>query len=163
MRCFVLMGVSGCGKTSVGQALRGLSFIDADDLHPAANVAKMASGAPLTDEDRGPWLDRVGQALRDTSGPVVMACSALRRRYRARILSSAGEPVWFLHLDAPKPVLVDRLAARKGHFMPPSLLDSQFAALEPLGGDEPGQTIDIARPLDAVIADCAAIIAAMRT
>jgi len=132
----VVMGVSGCGKTTLGAALAarlGAGFVDADDLHPPANRAKMARGEALTDEDRAPWLDLVTGVLRDRA-PVVVACSALRRAYRDR-LREAGK-VRFLHLAAPREVIAARLAARQGHFMPASLLDSQYATLEPPGPDE---------------------------
>jgi gluconokinase len=132
----VVMGVAGCGKTTLGQALAarlGAGFVDADDLHPAENVTKMSAGQPLTDADRWPWLDLVAVALRDRA-PVVVACSALRRAYRDR-LRTAGD-VRFLHLAAAQEVIADRLAARQGHFMPPGLLASQYATLEHPGPDE---------------------------
>ena len=132
----VVMGVSGCGKSTLGAALAarlGVAFVDADDLHPPANRAKMAAGVALTDADRWPWLDLVTGVLQDRA-PVVVACSALRRAYRDR-LRRAGE-VRFLHLAAPREVIAARLAARQGHFMPASLLDSQYATLEPPGPDE---------------------------
>jgi len=154
-RCYVLMGVSGCGKTSVGKALARVcpvTFIDGDDLHPRANIDKMASGRPLTDRDRAPWLEQVGATLAATPGPVVIGCSALKRRYRDIIRAAVGEPVHFLHLDAPEAVLAARVDSRKGHFMPPALLKSQFDALESLGHDEPGARIDIDQPFGGVIA-----------
>ncbi len=155
MRCYVLMGVSGCGKTSIGQALAaqgGISFLDGDDLHPAENIAKMSRGEPLDDDDRRPWLIKVGHALAQQEGRVVIGCSALKRRYRDLIRENAGEPVAFLHLAAPKPVLAKRVANRPGHFMPSSLLDSQFEALEQLQPDEDGAVIDIDRTFNAVVA-----------
>lgn len=155
MRCYVLMGVSGCGKSSVGTALSvlcGMDFIDGDDLHPKENIEKMASGVPLDDDDRAPWLMRVGQALADSDGPIVIGCSALKARYRNWIRRQVPEPVRFLHLDAPKEVLAARVSGREGHFMPPALLDSQFEALERLGSGELGAEIDIAKPYDAVVA-----------
>lgn len=135
---FVIMGVSGCGKTSVGQALAarlGIGFVDADDLHPPANVAKMRAGVPLTDADRAPWLDRVAAVLHDRA-PVVVACSALRRAYRDRLRAGAGGPVTFVHLSGDRALIAARMAARHGHYMPPALLDSQLATLEPPTADE---------------------------
>lgn len=146
----VVMGVSGCGKTTLGKALAarlGAGFVDADDLHPPANRAKMARGEALTDGDRAPWLDLVAGVLRNRA-PVVVACSALRRAYRDR-LREAGE-VRFLHLAAPREVIAARLAARQGHFMPASLLDSQYATLEPPGPDE-AVTLDARLPPDVLL------------
>ena len=156
MRCYVLMGVSGCGKSSVGEALVkrvGIAFIDGDALHPQTNIDKMASGQPLDDQDRAPWLAEVGRALALAEGPVVVGCSALKRKYRDWIRSVAKEDVGFLHLAAPKEVLAKRVSKREGHFMPPALLDSQFAALEPLQASEMGTEIDIAQPLEHVVAE----------
>jgi len=128
---FVLMGVSGCGKTSVGQALAaeiGITFFDGDDLHPAENIAKMSRGEPLNDADRAPWLAEVGRVLAGHDGPIAIGCSALKRSYRDIIRDNAAAPVTFLHLAAPRAVLAARVADRPGHFMPPSLLDSQRTA-----------------------------------
>lgn len=136
----VVMGVSGSGKTTVGQRLAqrlGLSFEDADDLHPAANVAKMAAGHPLTDDDRRPWLASVGAELASAEHGLVMACSALKRRYRQVILDAAPA-VRFVELEGSRALLESRMTHRRGHFMPASLLDSQLAALESLAADEPG-------------------------
>jgi len=148
MRRVVMMGVSGCGKSAVGTALAarlGVPYVDGDDLHPPANVALMAQGQPLTDADRRPWLDRVAQVLADDA-PVIVGCSALRRRYRDQIRAGAGGPVRFVHLTGPRALIAARMAARTGHYMPLSLLDSQFAALEPPGPDEAALTIDITDP-----------------
>ncbi|WP_307792906.1 gluconokinase [Glycomyces niveus] len=145
----VVMGVAGSGKTTVANLLAerlGADMVDADDLHPAANVAKMASGTPLTDEDRWPWLEAVGRAVRErlaAGRSVVVACSALRRAYREAIAASAEAPVRFAHLDGSRELIAARMAARAGHFMPTGLLDSQFAVLEPLEADEPGFTVAI--------------------
>jgi gluconokinase len=134
------MGVSGAGKSSVGAALAlalGIDFADGDDLHPPENIAKMAAGRPLTDEDRYPWLDRVAAVLVDGARGTgrVVACSALRRQYRDRI--RAGAPgVRFVFLDGNAELVGRRQAARPGHFMPPSLLASQFATLERPDADE---------------------------
>ncbi|MEP5729718.1 MAG: gluconokinase [Sulfitobacter sp.] len=154
MTCFVIMGVSGCGKTSVGMALSkglGIGFVDGDDLHPDANIQKMAQGDPLNDTDRAPWLVRVGQTLAAHTDPIAVGCSALKKNYRDIIRLLAKEPVHFLHLDAPKFVLAQRVLAREDHFMPTSLLDSQFDALEPLSPDELGRSIDISVPFDDVV------------
>lgn len=155
-RHVVVMGVSGAGKSTVGSALAerlGLDFADADHLHPAANVAAMASGIPLTDEDRWPWLDLVGQRLAETDG-LVMACSALRRVYREAILRRCPDAVFVL-LEVPRDTLAQRVADRPGHFMPATLLDSQLATLEPLAADEPGVTVpagaDVAATADSVV------------
>jgi carbohydrate kinase (thermoresistant glucokinase family) len=148
------MGVSGCGKSTIGVAVSkrcAMTFIDADDLHPKANIDKMRRGDPLTDADRTPWLKVVGETFAQTAGPVVIACSALKGAYRDIIRSQAGEPVSFIHLDASEEVLLARVTGREGHFMPPSLLKSQFAALEPLTDTELGTRIDIAPPLQSVI------------
>ncbi len=146
------MGVSGAGKTTVGIALAerlGLRFVDADDLHPATNVAKMAAGIPLTDDDRWPWLAAVGDALAEAQEPgLVVACSSLKRTYRDAIRARSAD-VEFVHLTAPIDVLRDRLGHRTGHFMPPALLDSQLAILEPLAADEAGLTVDVSGTLDA--------------
>lgn len=148
----VIMGVSGCGKSSVGEGLAarlGLSYCDGDDLHPAANVAKMRAGTPLTDDDRWPWLDLVAKTLA-TKAPVIVGCSALRRVYRDRLRAGAGGRVHFIHLTGSRELIVGRMTARTGHYMPPSLLDSQFAALEPPAPEE-ALTIDIDQPLAAII------------
>lgn len=158
-RLLVVMGVSGCGKSTVAAALAAAldaRFLDGDDFHPEANIAKMRGGTPLSDADRWPWLDRLGQALAAGEGRAVAACSALRRAYRDRLRAAAGEPVRFLHLAAPEAVIAARLAARAGHFMPPALLASQFASLEPPGPDEDAVTLDVS-------GDPAAVLAAART
>ena len=148
----VIMGVSGCGKSSVGEGLSarlGIPYRDGDDLHPSANVEKMRTGIPLTDDDRWPWLDRVADTLAQQA-PVIVGCSALRRAYRDRLRAKAGGSVQFVHLSGSRDLIAARMAARTGHYMPPSLLDSQFAALEPPGPDE-ALTIDISQPLAALI------------
>lgn len=141
----VVMGVSGSGKSTVGALLAerlGVPFADADDLHPPANVAKMAAGQPLDDDDRAPWLALVGRELAGArSTGIVMACSALRRRYRDLIRDAAPETV-FVHLHGSRELLAERMGARTGHFMPTALLDSQLATLEE-PGDEEGVTVGI--------------------
>ena len=145
----VVSGVAGSGKTTVGRALAerlGVPFADADDLHPPANVAKMAGGTPLDDTDRGPWLDAVAEwikaAAHDGSGGVI-ACSALKRSHRDR-LRRGDRSVWFVQLVAEPSVLARRMNQRRDHFMPPGLLRSQLADLQPLAPDEPGVTVDAA-------------------
>ncbi|WP_304616316.1 gluconokinase [Paracoccus sp. (in: a-proteobacteria)] len=153
----VIMGVSGTGKTSLGTGLSqmlGIPYLDGDDLHPEANVAKMAAGIPLTDEDRWPWLDLVAQTL-NARAPVIVGCSALRRAYRDRLRAGAGGRVHFLHLTGPREVIAARMQARQGHYMPPALLDSQFATLEPPGRDE-AVPLDITLPLADLVAIAAA-------
>lgn len=147
----VVMGVSGCGKSTVGFDLAdalGATFIDGDNLHPLANKEKMASGHPLNDEDRRPWLDAISEVLatRDDQGmsPIV-ACSALKRVYRDRLRAKAPDAV-FVHLDGSREILQSRLGPRRHEYMPASLLDSQLATLEPLGDDEAGVVVDIAPP-----------------
>ncbi|MEM8631349.1 MAG: gluconokinase [Pseudomonadota bacterium] len=152
--CFVVMGVTGSGKTTVGQAVAkrlGASFIDGDDLHPPANIEKMSRGEPLTDTDRAPWLRLVGQALSQAEGPCVIGCSALKRRYRDIIRTEAGAPVMFLHLTGSRDVLAERVANRPGHFMPASLLDSQIASLEPPGDGELFKAADIDQPVAEIV------------
>lgn len=148
----IIMGVSGCGKSSVGAGLSqrlGIPYRDGDDLHPAANVEKMRAGHPLTDDDRWPWLDRVAAVLA-ADAPVIIGCSALRRAYRDRLRAGAGGPVQFVHLAGSRELLAKRMSARTGHYMPLSLLDTQLAALEPPSPDE-ALTIDIDQTLDAII------------
>jgi len=160
---FVVMGVSGCGKSTIGAGLAaalGGTFLDGDDLHPAASVAKMAAGMALDDTDRAPWLAHVARALRRTAPPVVVACSALGRRHRDAIRAEAGVPVLFVHLAGSRAVVAARLAGRQGHFMPAALIDSQFATLEPPAPDEAALTVDIDQPQDAIIA---ALLAATRS
>jgi gluconokinase len=141
---YVVMGVSGCGKSLIGQAFAtaiGAPFIDGDSLHPAANIAKMSRGEPLDDTDRAPWLDRVGASL--AAPGTVVACSALKRKYRDQIRAVATTPVTFLYLRGQRDTLLARVSARPGHFMPPALLDSQLATLEPPERDEPHLVADI--------------------
>lgn len=156
----VVMGVSGCGKSSVGIALAealGARFIDGDDLHPEANKAKMGAGIPLDDSDRWPWLDLVGQALAEGAGTVI-ACSALKRAYRDRIRAAAPGTL-FVHLHGSREILAQRLGARTGHFMPATLLDSQLAILEPLGSDEAGCVLNVKDPISDLVAQARKVLA----
>lgn len=144
----VIMGVSGCGKTTVGRALAaecGWEFLDADDFHPASNVEKMAKGVPLTDEDRRPWLESLRDRLQESDRArrsVVLACSALKQAYRDLLASGVGDIRW-IHLKGTPDQVRALMARRKGHFMNPALLDSQFAALQ-----EPGDAITVDVTLD---------------
>lgn len=150
----VVMGVSGSGKSTVAGMLAGRlgwDLEEGDDLHPAANIEKMAAGQPLTDEDRWPWLDRIAAwiQLHTASGtPGIVTCSALRRAYRDRL---SGPGVAFVHLDGTREAIASRLSSRIDHFMPQSLLGSQFATLEPLEEDENGIVVELSRsPKDEV-------------
>ncbi|MGH8713082.1 MAG: gluconokinase [Casimicrobiaceae bacterium] len=158
----IVMGVCGCGKTTVGRALAhelDAEFLDADDFHPDANIGKMAKGIALTDDDRWPWLDRIAAAVRDHAARgqgVVVACSALKEAYRARLRrgGGAGEVV-FAYLKGDAATIEPRLASRSGHYMPASLLASQFVALE-----EPADAIvvDIRQTSDAQARQIAAAL-----
>lgn len=154
MNRIVVMGVSGSGKTSLGAKLAqrlGGRFVDGDDLHPPENRAKMAAGHALNDTDRAPWLEVVGQRLASSPGPVIVACSALRRAYRDAIRLHAGGDVLFLHLDGPRDVIAARMAKRTGHYMPMSLLDSQIATLEPPSIDETFLSLDLTSAEDLLL------------
>ena len=158
----VVMGVSGSGKSTVGELLAarlGLRFEDADDLQPLSNVDKMTAGVPLTDDDRGPWLALVGAAMVTARGTgLVMACSALKRRYRDTIRGAVPEAV-FVQLTGSHALLADRLVERNGHFMPPTLLDSQLATVEGLGDGERGVVVDITSTAEDVVATIVARLA----
>ncbi|QQU89017.1 gluconokinase [Corynebacterium glucuronolyticum] len=148
----VVMGVSGCGKSTIGHDLAarlGIEYKDGDELHPKENIDKMSSGIPLTDEDRAPWLTLVGEWLHERADGVI-ACSALKRSYRD-IIRAAAPDTSFVHLHGSYTVHLSRVTCREGHFMPSSLLDSQMATLEMLGDDEPGVLIDIDQPVDDIV------------
>jgi len=157
-RIIVVMGVSSSGKTAVGKALARLlhaPFLDGDGYHPPANKEKMRAGIPLTDEDRWPWLETLALALREaaeTKGVAVGACSALRRSYRDYLKEKAGLPLLFVHLHGEKAVIAERIARRHHEYMPPSLLDSQFATLEMPAPDEHVMTMSVLDPVDAIAA-----------
>jgi gluconokinase len=150
----VVMGVSGSGKTTAGEALGarlGLRYADADGFHPQANVDKMHAGQPLTDEDRWPWLDAVGDWLAGyTETGAVVSCSALRRVHRDRLRGKVPTAV-FWHLAGPEPLVQKRMDARRDHFMPPSLLHSQYETLEPLEPDEQGLTVSLDQTVEALV------------
>ncbi len=152
------MGVSGCGKTTVGKTLAArlqTQFVEADDYHPARNKRLMAAGTALTDSDRWPWLDALGQAIGATwrqQGAVVASCSALKRSYRERLAQAAAVPPVFILLTASRDALEQRLQHRQGHYMPASLLDSQLATLEMPGADEQVHIVDCEGPLHTAVA-----------
>jgi len=151
----VVMGVSGVGKTTIATALAsrvGYEFAEADDFHPQSNIDKMSAGVPLNDEDRAPWLRALADWMRqryDEGRSTVMACSALRRRYRD-ILREGAPDAFFVHLVGDQALLLDRMDHRK-HFMPSALLQSQFDTLEPLGDDENGLVLDVAGPPESLV------------
>jgi gluconokinase len=149
----VVMGVSGSGKSTVGAALAQrlrVPFVDADELHPPANIAKMTAGQPLDDDDRYPWLERVGDWLSGHPHGGVASCSALKRKYRD-LLRQHCAGIRFLHLSGSPEMVQRRLASRPDHFMPAALLQSQFDALEPLSDGEAGVTIDAGLEVQAII------------
>lgn len=150
----VVMGVSGCGKSTVGVALAQrlqLPFSDADDFHPPSNIAKMTAGHPLDDHDRHTWLEVIGEWLAEhESTGAVMSCSALKREYRDSLRRHAPTAEFFC-LHGTSDVIARRQASRSGHFMPASLLASQFAALEPLARDECGLVLDVDQSVDALV------------
>ena len=153
---WVVMGVSGCGKSSVGQGLAdalGVRFLEGDSYHSPQNVAKMSAGTPLTDEDRAGWLAALAAEIRaaaEKGEGLVLSCSSLKRRYRDQL--RAGDPALrFAHLHGERMLIAQRMQARPNHYMPPSLLDSQLAALEPLQKDEAGLVLDIRKEPAALV------------
>lgn len=153
---WVVMGVSGCGKSEIGRRLAahlGIPHFEGDDDHSKVNIAKMAAGTPLADADRRGWLLLLQARIRDAAthgAGLVMSCSALKRRYRD--LLRAGDPdLYFIHLDGARQLIAERMKTRPGHFMPVSLLDSQLRDLEPLQSDERGMRVDIALPPEALM------------
>lgn len=162
----IVMGVSGSGKSTVGESLArafGIEFIDGDDLHPLANKEKMAAGHPLDDEDRAPWLEtiavRIGAELAE-GRPIVVACSALKRRYRDQLVSHAPETV-FVHLVGSRDLIAERQRGRRHEYMPDSLLASQFETLEPLGDDERGIVVDVQQSPDEIVDEVRTRLAAL--
>ena len=149
----IVMGVSGCGKSSIAKrlALRfGYPFFEGDELHCAANVAKMASGRPLQDEDRWDWLDRIADVLKESTNPVAVTCSSLKRVYRDRLRERSGRKLLFIYLTAPYAVIAERMRSRADHYMPASLLDSQLAALEPPSDNELHVVVDVDASFDEI-------------
>ncbi|MBJ6617312.1 gluconokinase [Streptomyces griseoincarnatus] len=142
----VVMGVAGTGKTTIGPLIAarlGVPYAEGDDFHPQSNIAKMSAGTPLTDDDRWPWLDAIGDWAQGRAGlGGVVSCSALKRSYRDR-LRAAAPGVVFVHLTGDRALVEDRMSHRQGHFMPTALLDSQFATLQPLEPDEAGVAVNV--------------------
>jgi gluconokinase len=160
----VVMGVAGSGKTTIASGLAeqlGVPFVEGDSLHPAANVKKMSSGIPLTDDDRWPWLEAIGERIeveRVTGHGVVVSCSALRHAYRDCLRKKVHGKVHFILLDGSRELISDRMRQRKGHFMPPALLDSQFATLEKPTPDEHAVILDISHPVPSLLAEAASAV-----
>lgn len=156
-RTIIVMGVSGCGKSSVGALLAerlGLAFAEGDSLHPAENVAKMAQGIPLTDEDRWPWLETIGMLMAgalDRGEGIVVSCSALKRVYRDRLRRATSDRLSFVYLEGTSELLLSRMGARTGHFMPVSLLESQLRTLEVPTGEAGVVTVDIDRSVEDIV------------
>ena len=156
---YVIMGVAGSGKTTIGELLAhalDIPFVEGDDLHPRANIERMAQGVPLTDEDRQPWLLAIARRLREaerSGSGLVVACSALKRSYRDLLRSHGAIETRFVYLRGGEPIIAERLAGRRGHFMPASLLKSQFAALEEPGDDEHASVYETTESPEAIVAD----------
>jgi gluconokinase len=152
----VVMGVAGSGKTTIGEGLAeqlGWTYEDGDKFHPKSNVEKMSAGHPLTDADRWPWLQAIADEIDRVCklrGNVVIACSALKRAYR-NVLVHGRDDVRIVYLDGTYDLIASRLAARKGHFMPPTLLESQFKTLQPPGPDENPVTVSIDASIEAIV------------
>ncbi|MFB2552650.1 gluconokinase [Ensifer soli] len=150
----VVMGVSGSGKSSIGERIAaawGRDFLEGDSLHPPANIEKMSAGIALTDADRWPWLATIGARLaQEGAAGIVVSCSALKRSYRDLLRNAAGRPLAFVYLKGTRAVLLPRMGSRPGHFMPASLLDSQLAALESPEGEENVVTVDVGPARDRV-------------
>ena len=154
----IVMGVTSCGKTSVGEGLAkefDCPFIEGDKLHPAANIKKMSAGIPLDDGNRWPWLEIIGKAMKaecDKGNGVVASCSSLKKVYRQKLAEAAETPITFIFLHGSRELLAARMADRKGHFMPTSLLDSQLRTIEVPGPDENALHLDVALSLAELIA-----------
>ncbi|MBY4610088.1 gluconokinase [Rhizobium sp. 9T] len=163
----IVMGVSGCGKSSVGEKLAEalhLAFVEGDALHPTANVEKMSKGIPLTDEDRMPWLDRIGEDIKaslEKGEGIIVSCSALKRIYRDRLRAAAGGNLFFVYLEGSKALLTKRMGERKGHFMPVSLLESQLATLEVPTAEAGVVTVDIDETVEGIAATALKALAAL--
>jgi len=154
MQYFVVMGVTGCGKTTVAELIAqriNATFIEADELHGDANISKMASGQPLSDDDRWPWLQRVADAMKSYKPPVVVSCSALRQAYRDYLREHTQVSMGFIHLHSDANIIAQRMAKRSNHFMPIGLLDSQLQLLEHLEKNENGVVVNIDQSVSGVV------------
>ena len=150
------MGVAGCGKSTIAALLadhHNMSLIEADNLHTSENIDKMRRGEALCDDDRWPWLIRVAEAIKASSKPAFVSCSCLRRAYRQCLLDNAHSNIGFIHLHTEQQVIAKRIESRRDHFMPVSLLNSQYQILEPLECEEIGVIVDINQSIDGVFAD----------
>ena len=172
VRFFILMGVAGCGKSSYGARLADqlqATYLDGDDFHPPENIAKMSAGIALDDADRWPWLDEIAANMAKVSRAlgaddiIFTGCSSLRRRYRDHLLGGIGAPAHFIYLAADRALITQRMAARDGHFMPNSLIDSQFSTLEIPADNEPASHIDISGSMDVVMTRILAAITPLIT
>ena len=172
VRFFILIGVAGCGKSSYGARLADqlqATYLDGDDFHPPENIAKMSAGIALDDADRWPWLDEIAGNMANASRAsgaddiIFTSCSSLRRRYRDHLLAGIGAPAHFIYLAADRALITQRMAARDGHFMPNSLIDSQFSTLEIPADNEPASHIDISGSMDVVMTRILAVITPLIT
>ena len=172
VRFFILMGVAGCGKSSYGARLADqlqATYLDGDDFHPPENIAKMSAGIALDDADRWPWLDEIAANMAKASRAsgaddiIFTGCSSLRRHYRDHLLAGIGAPAHFIYLAADRALITQRMAARDGHFMPNSLIDSQFSTLEIPADNEPASHIDISGSMDVVMTRILAVITPLIT
>ncbi len=157
----IVMGVSGSGKSTVGEKLAealALPFLEGDSLHPQSNVDKMASGIPLQDDDRWPWLDKIGESLRTAGEGLIVSCSSLKKSYRDRLRSAVGGKLAFVFLDGSFEVLHEHMGQRTGHFMPVTMLESQLATLESPIGEPLVFRADVADPVEQIIAESLAWI-----
>lgn len=167
LHAIIVMGVSGSGKSSIGEKIAaglGLPFVEGDELHPASNVEKMSKGIPLTDEDRMPWLDRIGEEMKASlikSEGIIVSCSALKRIYRDRLRLAVGGNLYFVYLEGSKELLTERMGHRKGHFMPTSLLESQLQTLEVPTGEVGVVTVDIDDTIEDIAAKALKALAAL--
>ena len=152
----IVMGVSGSGKSTVGEKLAAaldLPFLEGDSLHPKANVDKMASGIPLQDEDRWPWLDTIGERLATAENGIIVSCSSLKKSYRERLRNASQGPLLFVFLDGSFDVLHEHMGHRTGHFMPVTMLESQLATLESPVGEPFVFRADVADPIEKIVAE----------